>query len=249
MAEAIIVDSVTKSFTLANHKTMKKFVVNAAKRRPLSRTFTALDDISFKLEQGDSIGVMGLNGSGKSTLLKLISGVMSPDEGQVLTRGRIAGLIEVGAGFHPELSGRENIYLNGAILGMSEREIDAKFDAIVEFAEMRRFLNSEVRHYSSGMFMRLAFSVAVHTECEIFLIDEVLAVGDQPFKRKCMKRIMELKDEGRTMVFVSHSPKQVMRVCNRGLVLEQGRMTFEGTAEDAVRKLGYELTDEDDDES
>ncbi len=249
MAEAIIVDSVTKSFTLANHKTMKKFVVNAAKRRPLSRTFTALDDISFKLEQGDSIGVMGLNGSGKSTLLKLISGVMSPDEGQVLTRGRIAGLIEVGAGFHPELSGRENIYLNGAILGMSEREIDAKFDAIVEFAEMRRFLNSEVRHYSSGMFMRLAFSVAVHTECEIFLIDEVLAVGDQPFKRKCMKRIMELKDEGRTMVFVSHSPKQVMRVCNRGLVLEQGRMTFEGTAEDAVRKLGYELADEDDDES
>ncbi len=244
MAEAIIVEGVTKSFKLANHKTMKKLVVNAAKRRPLSRSFTAVEDVSFTLEQGESIGLMGLNGSGKSTLLKLISGVMSPDRGQVLTRGRIAGLIEVGAGFHPDLSGHENIYLNGAILGMSEKEIDNKFDDIVKFSEMRKFLDSEVRHYSSGMFMRLAFSVAVHTECDIFLIDEMLAVGDQPFKRKCMRKIRELKEAGKTMVFVSHNPKQVMRLCSRGLVLEQGRVIFEGTAEDAVRKLGYEEDDE-----
>ncbi|MDQ3307572.1 MAG: ABC transporter ATP-binding protein [Actinomycetota bacterium] len=248
MAEAVIVEGVTKSFKLANHKTMKKLVVNAAKRQPLTRSFTALDEISFTLEQGESIGLMGLNGSGKSTLLKLISGVMSPDRGQVLTRGRIAGLIEVGAGFHPDLSGRENIYLNGAILGMSETEIDAKLDAIVDFSEMQEFLESEVRHYSSGMFMRLAFAVAVHTECDIFLIDEMLAVGDQPFKRKCMSKIRELKAAGKTMVFVSHNPKQVLRICNRGLVLEQGRMAFEGTAEDAVRKLGYDDNDDNDED-
>ncbi len=248
MAEAIIVDGVTKSFRLANHKTMKKLVVNAVKRRPLSRSFTALEDISFTLDQGESIGLMSLNGSGKSTLLKLISGVMSPDVGQVLTRGRIAGLIEVGAGFHPDLSGRENIYLNGAILGMSEQEIDDKFDDIVKFSEMRKFLDSEVRHYSSGMFMRLAFAVAVHTECDIFLIDEMLAVGDQPFKRKCMRKIRELKEVGKTMVFVSHNPKQVVRLCSRGLVLEQGRMLFEGAAEDAVCKLGYALDDENDED-
>lgn len=247
MAEAIIVEGVTKSFKLANHKTIKKLAVNAAKRRPLSRSFTALKDISFKLDEGESIGLMGLNGSGKSTLLKLISGVMSPDEGQVLTRGRIAGLIEVGAGFHPELSGRENIYLNGAILGMSQQEIDAKLDSIIDFSEMGGFLGSEVRTYSSGMFMRLAFAVAVHTECDIFLMDEMLAVGDQPFKRKCLKRISELKKEGRTMVFVSHSPKQVLRLCNRGLVLEHGAMVYEGTAEGAVRKLGYDVAEDDED--
>ncbi len=210
-------------------------------------TSLALKDVSFTLEQGDSIGLMGLNGSGKSTLLKLISGVMAPDDGQVLTRGRVAGLIEVGAGFHPELSGRENVYLNAAILGMSEEETDAKFDSIVEFSEMGKFLNNEVRHYSSGMFMRLAFAVAIHTECDIFLMDEMLSVGDQPFKRKCMRKIMELKESGKTMVYVSHNPRQVLRVCNRGIVLEKGELVFEGPAEDAVKKLGYDL-DEDEDE-
>jgi ABC-2 type transport system ATP-binding protein len=165
-----------------------------------------------------------------------------------LTRGRIAGLIEVGAGLHPDLSGRENIFLNGAILGMSEAEINRKFDSIVAFSELESFLDSEVRHYSSGMFSRLAFAVAVHTECDIFLIDEVLAVGDQPFRRKCMKRIRELKAEGRTMVYVSHSPNQVLNLCEKGLVLEAGRMIFEGSAEDAVKAVGYLLdTDTEDD--
>lgn len=244
---SVVVDRVTKRFTTANQKTFKRFMVNAVKRRPLSNSFTALEDISFTLDQGDTIGLMGLNGSGKSTLLKLISGVMSPDEGNVLTRGRIAGLIEVGAGLHPDLTGRENIYLNGAILGMSEAEINGKFDSIVEFSEMERFLDKEVRHYSSGMFMRLAFSTAVHTECEIFLVDEVLAVGDQPFRRKCMKRIRELKEEGRTMVFVSHNPKQVVKLCERGIVLQSGKMVYEGTSEGAVKALGYSLDDDNDD--
>ncbi|MFY9914140.1 MAG: ABC transporter ATP-binding protein [Nocardioidaceae bacterium] len=246
MAEAIIVDGVTKTFKLANQKTIKKLTVNAVRRRELSRTLKALDDVSFTLEEGDSIGLMGLNGSGKSTLLKLISGVMSPDSGEVWTRGRVAGLIEVGAGFHPELSGRDNVYLNAAILGMSQEETDAKFESIVDFSEMGKFLNNEVRHYSSGMFMRLAFAVAIHTECDIFLMDEMLAVGDQPFKRKCMRKIRELKAQGKTMVYVSHSPRSVVNLCRRAVVLDKGRMVFEGASEDAVKELGYDLNDDDD---
>jgi ABC-2 type transport system ATP-binding protein len=246
MSTSVVVDHVTKRFKLAHQKTLKKLLVNATKRRELSDSFTALEDISFTLEQGDSIGLMGLNGSGKSTLLKLISGVMAPDSGQILTRGRIAGLIEVGAGMASDLSGRDNIYLNGAILGMTDAEIKRKFDAIVDFSEMEPFLDREIRSYSSGQFARLAFSIAIHTECDIFLMDEMLAVGDQPFKRKCMRRIMGLKDEGRTMIFVSHNPNQVIRVCERGIVLKAGQMAFEGTAEDAVKALGYELGDVDD---
>jgi ABC-2 type transport system ATP-binding protein len=248
MATSVVVDHASKSFKMANQKTFRRLATNAIRGKPLSRSFTALSDISFTLEQGDSIGLMGLNGSGKSTLLKLISGVMTPDGGKVLTRGRIAGLIEVGAGLHPDLTGRENVFLNGAILGMSEAEINSKFDSIVAFSELEKFLDSEVRHYSSGMFMRLAFAVAVHTECDIFLIDEVLAVGDQPFRKKCMRRIRELKSEGRTMVYVSHSPAQVLSLCQRGLVLEAGKMVFEGSAEDAVAAVGYTLdTDSEDD--
>jgi ABC-type polysaccharide/polyol phosphate transport system ATPase subunit len=246
MSTSVVVDHVTKRFKLAHQKTLKKLLVNATKRRELSDSFTALEDISFTLEQGDSIGLMGLNGSGKSTLLKLISGVMAPDSGQILTRGRIAGLIEVGAGMASDLSGRDNIYLNGAILGMTDAEIKRKFDAIVDFSEMEPFLDREIRSYSSGQFARLAFSIAVHTECDIFLMDEMLAVGDQPFKRKCMRRILGLKDEGRTMIFVSHNPNQVVRLCERGIVLKAGQMAFEGTAEDAVKALGYELGDVDD---
>ncbi len=245
MSTSIVVDHVTKRFRLNSQKTAKRLVINAVKGKKLTNAFTALEDISFTLDQGESIGLMGLNGSGKSTLLKLISGVMTPDEGEVLTRGRIAGLIEVGAGLHPDLSGRENIYLNGAILGMSEAEVNRKFDAILSFSEMEKFLDTEVRHYSSGMFMRLAFATAVHTDCDIFLVDEVLAVGDQPFKKKCMKRILELKGEGRTMVFVSHNPKQVLKLCERGLVLKAGQVAFEGSAEDAVKAIGYELDDDD----
>ena len=248
MAQSVVVDGVTKRFKLSNQQTLKRLAVNAVKGRPLSRSFTALDNITFELEQGAAIGLMGLNGSGKSTLLKLISGVMSPDEGEVKTRGRIAGLIEIGAGLHPDLTGRENVYLNGAILGMSEAEINRKFDSIVDFSEMEKKLDSETRHYSSGQFMRLAFAVAVHTDCDIFLVDEVLAVGDQPFRKKCMKRILQLKDEGRTMVYVSHNPKQVVRLCEKGLVLQAGKMAFQGTSQEAVDFIEYDLNDEDDED-
>ena len=243
MAEAIIVEGVTKSFKLANHKTMKKLVVNAAKRRPLSRSFTAVEDVSFTLEQGESIGLMGLNGSGKSTLLKLISGVMRPDDGQVLTRGRTAGLIAAGAGFHPQLTGRENVHLNAAILGMSEAETKRKFDQMVDFADVGKFLETPVGHYSSGMSARLGFAVAAFAESDIFLADEVLAVGDRPFKKKCMKRMQEIKDEGRTIFYVSHSPGSVRKMCDRAIVLEKGALGFDGAVDEGIRYLKYDGDD------
>ncbi len=244
MTTAIIVENLTKQFKLSNSDGLKRLTVNAVKGRRRVKTFTALDNVSFQLDVGTSIGLMGLNGSGKSTLLKMVSGVMEPTSGKVLTRGRIAGLLEVGAGFHPELTGRENIYLNGAILGMSQAEIKRKYDAILDFSEMENFVESSVRNYSSGMFMRLAFAVAVNTDCDIFLMDEMLAVGDQPFRRKCMKRIYELKNEGKTMVYVSHNTKQVKRLCELGLVLSAGQVQYFGDAEEAIKVLGY---DDDDD--
>jgi ABC-2 type transport system ATP-binding protein len=244
MTTAMILENVTKRFKLSNSGGLKQLTVNAVKGRRRVRSFTAVDDVSFTLDIGDSIGLMGVNGSGKSTLLKLISGVMEPTSGKVLSRGRVAGLIEVGAGFHPELTGRENIYLNGAILGMSQAETRRKYDEILAFSEMENFVESSVGNYSSGMFMRLAFAVAVHTDCDIFLMDEMLAVGDQPFKRKCMRKIYELKEQGKTMIYVSHNTKQVIKLCELGLVLSAGRMTYFGTATDAVKSLGFDV-DED----
>ncbi|MDQ3164706.1 MAG: ABC transporter ATP-binding protein [Actinomycetota bacterium] len=244
MADAIVCESVSKRFTLRESRTLKRRLVARAHGREANRSFLALDTVTFTVEQGESIGLMGLNGSGKSTLLKLISGVMRPDSGDVLTRGAIAGLIEVTAGFHAQLSGRENIYLNAAILGMSETEINRKFDEIVDFSGIEKFLDTPVGNYSSGMYARLGFSVAVSAESDIFIIDEVLAVGDPPFKKKCIRRIKEIRDQGRTIVFVSHNTTQVQRICNRALVLEQGVLTFDGTVKDAIHKLRY---DDDDD--
>jgi ABC-2 type transport system ATP-binding protein len=255
MAIAIYVDGVTKQFTLRRNKSLKNVTIDLTRSSPEKRgkgknvTFKALDNVGFTVQEGEAVGLMGLNGSGKSTLLKLISGVMKPDHGTILTRGRVAGLIEVGAGLHKDLTGRENVYLNGAILGMTEKEIDRKFDEIVAFSEVEEFLDNQVRHYSSGQFMRLAFSTAVHTDCDIFLIDEVLAVGDQPFKRKCIRKIKELKDEGRTMFYVSHNAQQVIRLCDRGLVLKRGNLAFDGSSKDAVHYLGYDQVDDDDDAS
>jgi ABC-2 type transport system ATP-binding protein len=232
---------VSKSFTLQNARTLKQRLARRRRSQPTNPKFLALNDVSFTVDQGEAIGLMGLNGSGKSTLLKLISGVLRPDRGEVLTRGRIAGLIEVSAGFHPQLSGRQNIYLNAAILGMSEAEVNRKFDEIVDFAEIGKFLDSPVGRYSSGMFARLGFSVAVMAESDIFIIDEVLAVGDPPFKKKCMVRIREVRDEGRTIVFVSHNTTQVRRLCTRAIVLEEGRLGFDGSVGDAVHYLKYDL--------
>ncbi|MDQ3324207.1 MAG: ABC transporter ATP-binding protein [Actinomycetota bacterium] len=245
MAESVVVDHVSKHFTMLNARTLKQRVVRARQGGFRNPTFLAVDDASFTIDQGEAVGLMGLNGSGKSTLLKLISGVLRPDRGTVLTRGRIAGLIEVSAGFHPQLSGRENIYLNGAILGMDEDEVDQKFDQIVDFADLERFLDTPVGRYSSGMFARLGFAVAASVDSDIFIIDEVLAVGDPPFKKKCLQRISQVRDEGRTIVFVSHNTTQVKRLCERALVLEGGRLGFDGPVADAVHYLKY---DEDDDE-
>ena len=187
--------------------------------------------------KGKPFAVMGMNGSGKSTTLKLISGVMEPDNGSVYTRGRVAGLIEVGAGFHPDLSGRENVYLNAAILGMSKSEIDARFDQIVEFSEIGEFIDQEVKHYSSGMFMRLAFSVAIHVELDVLLVDEVLSVGDAPFRAKCSAKIKELTAQGVTMLVVSHSAGMVKELCDRGIVIKKGKKIFDGPIDEAVEAL------------
>jgi ABC-2 type transport system ATP-binding protein len=187
--------------------------------------------------EGEAVAVMGMNGSGKSTTLKLISGVLEPDAGRVYTRGRVAGLIEVGAGFHPELSGRENVFLNAAILGMTKDEIEERFDQIVEFSEIGEHIDQEVKHYSSGMFMRLAFSVAIHVELDVLLVDEVLSVGDAPFREKCYAKIKELTARGVTMLVVSHSVNMVKELCERGIVIKKGKKIFDGPIAEAVEVL------------
>jgi ABC-2 type transport system ATP-binding protein len=245
MAEAIVASHATKQFKMRYHRTIKQISIAALRRQAISDTFDAVKDVSFTIEQGESVGVMGLNGSGKSTLLKMVNGVMKPDSGSILTRGRIAGLIATGAGFHPQISGRDNLYLNAAILGMSEAETRRKFDAIVDFADVGKFLDTPVGHYSSGMFSRLGFSVAVHTDCDIFLMDEVLAVGDRPFKRKCMARMQEIREEGRTMLYVSHAAGSVRKMCDRVLVLEKGVLGFDGDVDEGIRYLHYDDDDED----
>ncbi len=240
MSESIVVDHATKNFTLRYHRSLKDITVAMSKGRTISDTFQAVDDVSFTVEQGESIGLMGLNGSGKSTLLKLIIGVMRPDAGEVLTRGRVSGLIATGAGFHPQLTGRENIFLNAAILGMTEQETKAKFDDIVEFAEIGRFLETPVGTYSSGMFARLGFAVAIHVDSDVFLADEVLAVGDRPFKKKCLERMQEIRHSGRTVFYVSHSAGSVRKMCDRVIVLEKGRVGYDGEVDAGIRYLHYD---------
>lgn len=237
VAPRIVVDGVHKDFTLRHTHSFKESFVAAIRRKPLSTRFSALNGISFKIGEGESVALLGFNGSGKSTTLKMISGVLLPDAGRVLTRGRVAGLIEVGAGFHPDLSGRENIYLNAAILGMSKQETDERFNDIVAFSEIGQFIDTEVKHYSSGMFLRLAFSVAIHTRQDVLLIDEILSVGDEPFQRKCIARIRELHAQGKTLVVVSHDLAMISRVCDRGIVLKDGKVVFDGPAALAVEAL------------
>jgi ABC-2 type transport system ATP-binding protein len=251
MTRSIVVENVSKRFTMQYSRTIKQMSIAAIRGHKISDTFLAVDDVSFTVEQGESIGLMGLNGSGKSTLLKLISGVMRPDEGSVLTRGRIAGLIAAGAGFHPQLTGRENIYLNAAILGMSEAETKRKFDQIVHFAAIGKFLETPVGHYSSGMSARLGFAVAAFAESDIFLADEALSVGDRPFKRKCIARMEEIKKEGRTLFYVSHAPGSVRKMCDRALVLVDGKLGFDGPVADGIHFLKYddsEGPDQDEDD-
>lgn len=245
MAIAIKAENVTKEFTLQYHRTFKQITVALARRDKISETFRAVDDVSFTVEEGESIGLMGLNGSGKSTLLKMISGVMRPDGGTVLTRGRIAGLIATGAGFHPQLTGRENLILNAAILGMSEAETMRKFDEIVEFSGLEKKLDTQVGHYSSGQSARLGFSVAIHVDSDIFLADEALAVGDKPFKRKCMQKMKEVRESGRTIFYVSHAAGSVRKMCNRVIVLENGKMGFDGDVDEGIKYLHYDADPDD----
>ena len=247
MSTSIVVDNVSKTFRYQSHRTLKKVLQSRFRGDRSGETFKALDGVSFEVAQGESIGLMGLNGSGKSTLLKLVSGVMVPDDGKVLTRGRISGLIATGAGFHNELSGRENIYMNAAMLGMTKEETDSKFDDIAAFADVGRFMDTPVGNFSSGMYARLGFSVAVHVDCDIFIADEVLAVGDRPFKRKCLKRMNEIRESGITMFYVSHSAGSVKKMCDRAIVLDKGKVGFDGDVDAAIKYLHYDGEDEEPD--
>lgn len=230
-------EDVRKAFLLRHTHSFKETFVAALRRKKLTTDFRALDGVSFEIGEGEAVALLGYNGSGKSTMLKMISGVLRPDSGKVLTRGRVAGLIEVGAGFHPDLSGRENIYLNAAILGMSKKETDERFQSIVDFSEIEQFIDTEVKHYSSGMFLRLAFSVAIHTEVDILLIDEILSVGDEPFQKKCLARIRELHAAGKSLVVVSHDLDMVSDLCERGILLRDGQVAFDGDSKRAVEMM------------
>ena len=198
--------------------------------------FLALDDISFEVHKGEALGIIGHNGAGKSTLLKLLSRVTAPSAGTISYDGRIASMLEVGTGFHPELTGRENVYMNGAILGMTRAEIDRKFDEIVAFAEMEKFIDTPVKRYSSGMYVKLAFSVAAHLDSEIMVMDEVLAVGDMAFQKKCLEKMKKAaQQEGRTVLYVSHNMNTIRQLCDRCIVLDKGRVVFDGDVEQAIK--------------
>jgi lipopolysaccharide transport system ATP-binding protein len=198
------------------------------------KKFWALNDVSFEVAPRDVIGILGRNGAGKSTLLKIISKITDPTLGSVVLRGRLGSLLEIGSGFHPELTGRENVYLHGAILGMRKAEIDSCFDEIVSFAEIEKFLDLPVKHYSSGMYLRLAFAVAAHLNTEILLADEVLAVGDIAFQTKCLRKMREVNRQGRTVLFVSHNMAAVSELCRRGMVLDAGKLIFDGSVKQAI---------------
>ena len=228
----------------AAYRTLGETITSIA-RKPIRRLrgeapsrstedFWALKDVSFEVKVGEVIGIIGRNGAGKSTLLKILSRITTPTEGTVEVHGRVGSLLEVGTGFHPELSGRENIYLSGSILGMKRTEIDAKFDEIVKFAEMEKFLDTPVKRYSSGMYVRLAFAVAAHLEPEILIVDEVLAVGDAKFQKKCLGKMGDVAREGRTVLFVSHNMKAVSSLCQTGLLLDRGSVCAEGSAQAIV---------------
>lgn len=239
---------VKKRFVMRKDKSMKERLVNFSRSQRHKEDFWALKGVDAVVEAGVSVGLIGPNGSGKSTLLKVLGGIIEPTEGTVQRRGRLAALLELGAGFHPDLTGRENVFLNGAIMGLSKREILRHFDAIVDFSGIEPFIDTQVKFYSSGMYVRLAFAVAVHVDPDVLLVDEVLAVGDEPFQKKCMDRIGTFQREGRTIVLVSHALEQVVGVCSRALVLEQGELIFDGDSVQAARVLrdGWEAVREQD---
>ncbi|MBO3101413.1 ABC transporter ATP-binding protein [Cellulomonas fengjieae] len=231
------VNDLSKRFVIRKEKSLKERVVNFGRSNLHKEDFWALRDVNIAIESGTTVGLIGPNGSGKSTLLKMIGGILQPTTGTVQVRGRMAALLELGAGFHPDLTGRENVYLNASILGLSTAQIDRYFDAIVDFSGIEPFIDTQVKFYSSGMYVRLAFSVAVHVDPDLLLVDEVLAVGDEPFQRKCMDRIRQFQTEGRTIVLVTHGLDQVAELCDRAIVLEHGVVKADGAPRDALRVL------------
>jgi ABC-2 type transport system ATP-binding protein len=231
------VADVSKRFVIRKEKSLKERVVNFGRSRRHRETFWALRNVCLEIEAGSTVGLIGPNGSGKSTLLKLIGGIVQPTSGEISRRGRLAALLELGTGFHPDLTGRENVFLNASILGLSREQTQRYFDAIVDFSGIERFIDTQVKFYSSGMYVRLAFAVAVHVDPDVLLVDEVLAVGDEPFQRKCMDRIRSFQQEGRTILLVSHALDQVAELCDRAVVLEAGEVQVDGEPRDALRHL------------
>ena len=247
----IKVDNVTKEYRLgaiggttlkeelqrrrAKRKHQEDPTLKIGQTRPDSNErFLALNGVSFTVKKGEAVGIIGHNGAGKSTLLKLITRITAQTSGHIYLNGRVASMLEVGTGFHPELTGRENVYLNGAILGMTKKEIDAKMEDIIEFSEVRQFIDTPVKHYSSGMYVKLAFSVAAHLDSEILIMDEVLAVGDVAFQNKCIKKMREVADSGRTILYVSHNMSTIRTLCDRCVVLSKGTVLFDGGVEEAI---------------
>lgn len=255
MSDSIItVENLSKKYVIShkeagNYTALRDVLVNGAKNlfgkgkpQNYKEDFWALRDINFEIKQGDRVGIIGRNGAGKSTLLKILSRITEPTTGRIHLKGRVASLLEVGTGFHPELTGRENIFLNGAIMGMSKWEIKKKFDEIVEFAEVEKFLDTPVKRYSSGMYVRLAFAVAAHLEPEILVVDEVLAVGDAQFQKKCLGKMEDVGKEGRTVLFVSHNMGAIKQLCTRGLLLNNGELQLESSLDEIIYQYNSNIT-------
>ena len=234
---SIVVENVYKTFNVFLYKsnTIKESLLSLFKRNQKEKR-VVLDGVSLKIKKGECVALIGVNGSGKSTLLKLMTKIIYPNKGKVTTNGKLTSLLELGAGFHPDFSGRENIYFNASIFGLTKKEIDKRLDDIIEFSELGEHIDNPVRTYSSGMYMRLAFSVAINVDAEILLVDEILSVGDQHFQEKCLNKMKELRDEGKTMVFVTHSMYQVQELCDRAVWLHNGKIKEDGKPSDVVPK-------------
>ena len=234
---SIVVKNVTKTFNvyLDKSNTVKESLLSLFSRNRKEKR-VVLDDISLKIKKGEAVALIGVNGSGKSTLLKLMTKIIYPNKGKVETYGKLTSLLELGAGFHPDFSGRENIYFNASIFGLNRKEIDKRVDQIIEFSELGTYIDNPVRTYSSGMFMRLAFSVAINVDAEILLVDEILSVGDQHFQEKCLNKMKELRNSGKTMVFVTHSMDQVKDLCDRAVWICDGKIKADGSATDVIEQ-------------
>ena len=245
-AGTIVAEDVSRTFRVypQRHVTLKEAIVRRRELRPVE--VRAVQSVSFRIDPGASVGFMGRNGSGKTTLLRMIAGVFRPSSGRLAVAGRVGSLLELGAGFHPDFTGRENIYLSGSIYGLRKSEIDARLDDIVEFSELGRFIDLPIRTYSAGMHMRLGFSVATNVEADILLLDEVFAVGDEAFQRKCVDRILEYREQGKTIAFVSHSGATLERMCDRAILLRQGVVEYDGDTSEAIRRYQELLAGEED---